>query len=241
MARAITTPRAGPPGASSETTTRRARALLTGGVAAGPVFIAVVLLQARIRDGFDLTRHAVSLLSNGHLGWIQIGSFLVTGLLTIACAVGMRGVLGRGPGGTWGPRLVGVYGAGLICAGAFRADPADGFPRGTPPGQGEVSWHGVLHMLSFGVGFLCLIAACFVVARGLAAVGQPRSAAFSRISGSVILVGVGASFATSGSSTALAALWVAVVVAWAWLAVTATRLREPTAAPNSLNSAPDRP
>jgi hypothetical protein len=225
MAQAIMKTAAGTPSASSETTTRLTRALLACGVAAGPVFIVVVLLQARIRDGFDLTRHAASLLSNGHLGWIQITSFAVTGLLTIACAVGTRRVLGRRPGGTWGPRLVGVFGAGLISAGAFRADAADGFPPGTPPGQGQVSWHGVLHMLSFGVGFLCLIAACFVVARGLVALGRSRAASFSRISGLVILAGVAASFGTAGSSTALAFLSIAVLAAWAWLAIVAERLR----------------
>ncbi len=224
MAQEIMTPAAGTPSASSETTTKLTRALLGCGVAAGPVFVAVGLAQALTRDGFDLTRHALSLLSNGHLGWIQIGNFLVTGLLTITAAVGMRRVLGRGPGGTWGPWLVGVYGTGLVCAGVFRADPADGFPPGTPAGQGAVSWHGVLHMVSFGVGFLCLIAACFVVARGLAALGQPRSAVLSRSSGLVILAGVAASFATAGSATAVAAVYVAVVVAWSWLAVMAARL-----------------
>jgi hypothetical protein len=201
-----------------------ARRLLACGVAAGPVFLAVVLLQAVIRDGFDLTRHAVSLLANGHLGWIQIASFEVTGLLTVACAVGMRRVLRHLPGGTWAPRLVGVFGAGLVSAGIFRADPADGFPPGTPDGPGAITWHGTLHMLSFGIGFLSLIAACFVVARALTALGRRGPAVYSRSSGFVILAGVIGSFATAGGATALAVLWVAVLAAWAWLAVIAARL-----------------
>jgi Protein of unknown function (DUF998) len=60
-----------------------------------------------------------------------------------------------------------VYGVGLVCAGAFRADPADGFPAGTPAGPGPVSCHGMLHLASAGVGFGGLIAACFVVAAEL--------------------------------------------------------------------------
>jgi hypothetical protein len=31
--------------------------------------------------------------------------------MSIACAVGIRRVLRGGPGGTWGPRLVGAYGS----------------------------------------------------------------------------------------------------------------------------------
>jgi Protein of unknown function (DUF998) len=200
------------------------KSLLGYGVIAGPLYFVVGLAQAATRDGFDLGRHPFSLLSNGPLGWIQIANFVLTGLMTIACALGVRRVLRRRPGGVWGPRLIGVYGTGLVSAGVFRADPADGFPRGTPAGIGDVSWHGVLHMASFGVGFLCLIAACFVVARGLAALGQRRSATYSRIGGYVILASVAASFATAGSTTALVALYLAVVVAWSWLAVTAARL-----------------
>jgi Protein of unknown function (DUF998) len=220
-----------PPAAPTAPTarTKATQVLLACGALAGPLYLAVGLGQAFTRDGFDLGRHALSLLANGPFGWIQVGNLLITGLLTIACAVGLRRVLGGGPGGTWGPRLVGVYGAGLLLAGVFRADPTDGFPPGTPAGQGQVSWHGMLHLASFGVGFVCLIAACFVVARALAALGQQQPARLSRLSGGVVLAGVAASFATAGSTTAVAAVWVAVVAAWAWLAVTATRLYSQTA------------
>jgi Protein of unknown function (DUF998) len=226
MAQQLRSP-AGTPSPTFETTataTRLTRRLLACGVVAGPLFFTVGLAQAFTRDGFDPSRHALSLLENGRLGWIQISNFVITGLLSIACAIGARRVLGRGPGGTWGPRLVAVYGTGVVGAGVFRADPADGFPRGTPAGIGEVSWHGALHMVSFGIGFLCLITACFVVARGLAALGQRRPAAFSRTSGLVILAAVAASFVAAGSGTALVAIYVAAAVGWGWLVVVAARL-----------------
>jgi hypothetical protein len=38
------------------------------------LYIAVVLIQALTRDGFDLTRHPARLLSNGDVGWVQITS-----------------------------------------------------------------------------------------------------------------------------------------------------------------------
>src|SRR6266498_3659212 len=81
------------------------RSLLGWGVVAGPLYVAVWLAQALTRDGFDLRRHPASVLSNGDLGWIQITNFLVTGLLTVAFAVGMRRTLVGGLGGIWGPRL----------------------------------------------------------------------------------------------------------------------------------------
>jgi len=230
MAQALTTLCPAARTLAAEPAARRTRALLACGMAAGPVFIGMVLFQARIRDGFDLTRHAASLLTAGPPGWIQITTFAVTGLLSIACAAGMRHVLGHRSGGT---RLVGIFGTGLLVAGAFRADPADGFPPGAPPGPGQVSWHGVLHMVGFGVGFVCLIAACFVVARALAALGRPKLAVYSRSSGFVVLAGIAGSFATTGSATALAFIWLAVVTAWSWLAVVAARLRsEPGVRPS---------
>jgi Protein of unknown function (DUF998) len=114
MSRRSATPEAEAPSGSSATTTKQARALLACGVVAGPLFLAAGLIQAFTREGFDLRRHPLSLLSLGELGWIQIANFVVTGLLCVACAVGMGRVLGPGRGGTWGPLLVGAFGVGLV-------------------------------------------------------------------------------------------------------------------------------
>ena len=152
-------------------TTAVTRSLLGYGVIAGPLYVGVSLAQALTRDGFDLTRHAWSLLANGSLGWIQIANFMLFGAMTIAFAVGLRRAL---PRQRWAPRLIGVYGGSLIAAGVFRADPALGFPVGTPDDAREVSWHGLAHFALGGVGFLCLIVACLLLARGFAADGQRR-------------------------------------------------------------------
>ena len=121
---------------------RVTKSLLGYGVIAGPIYVVAVAAQVATRDGFDPTRHAASQLANGDLGWIQIATFLVTGAMTIAAAVGVRRALGPGRQSAWASGLLGAYGAGLVAAGFFRADPSDGFPPGTPPGMGEVSWHG---------------------------------------------------------------------------------------------------
>ena len=93
---------------------------------AGPLYTIVGLIQA-------FTRHALSLLENGDLGWIEITTFLLSGLLFVAGAIGMRQVMRGSRGGTWGPILLGIYGLGLIGAGFFSADPALGFPPGSQP------------------------------------------------------------------------------------------------------------
>lgn len=173
MSRRIAPPGAGAPSGCSTTTTKGTRALLVCGVVAGPLFMAVALLQAFTREGFDLSRHPLSLLSLGSLGWIQITTFVVAGLLYVACAIGMWRVLHPGRSGTWGPALVGGFGIGLILAGIFVTDAGAGFPPGAPPGGPErISWHGILHEVGFIVASLSWTAACFVLARRFVANGQ---------------------------------------------------------------------
>jgi hypothetical membrane protein len=221
MNRRTATPVAGAPSGSSAATTKRTRALLACGVVAGPLFLAVALLQALTRDGFDLGRHPLSLLSLGESGWIQIANFVVAGLLSVAFAVGLRRVLHPGRGGTWGPLLVGAYGVGLIGGGVFIADPGAGFPPGAPAGAPEqLSWHGILHDAAHVLAFLSLIAACFVLARRFAALGQRGWATYCLATG-VALLGL---MAWPDRDTVLVQLAVAIVLGWAWMSVLAARL-----------------
>ena len=92
----------------------RLAVLLSGGLIAGPLFIGASYAQVLTRAGFDLERHAISMLSLGDLGWIQVTDFIGCGLLILALAVGIRRALHPGPAATWGPLLVGAYGVGLV-------------------------------------------------------------------------------------------------------------------------------
>jgi Protein of unknown function (DUF998) len=219
MTEKITAP-ARPPGVTVETT-KPTWALLACGVVAGPLFLAVALLQALTRDGFDLGRHPLSLLSLGELGWIQIANFVVAGLLTLAFAVGLRRVLHPGRGGTWGPLLIGAYGVGLIGGGVFLADAGAGFPPGAPAGAPEqLSWHGILHDVAHVLAFLSLIVACFVLARRFAALGQRRWAGYCVATG-VALLGL---MAWPDQDTVIVQLALAIALGWAWMSVLAARL-----------------
>lgn len=152
---------------------RDRRRLLACGLLAGPVLLGVGLAQVFTRDGFDLDRHALSQLALGPWGFVQILNFLASGVLVIAAARGLRGVLGT----VWGPRLLAGFGTGMLIAGVFVADPAFGFPVGTPDGPGPISWHGALHGVGFVVAMVSWAAAMIVLARGFAARGDRAQAA----------------------------------------------------------------
>ncbi|HEV8560192.1 MAG TPA: DUF998 domain-containing protein [Actinophytocola sp.] len=171
MSQLTVTPAASQQAATPALSHQTAR-LLTAGIVAGPLFLVVWALQAFTRDGFDPGRHPLSLLSLGDLGWIQIANFVVTGALFVACAVGLRRVLHPGPGGTWGPRLVGAVGAGLMVAGVFVTDAGAGFPAGAPAGAPEMSWHGALHDVGYVVVTLSWTTVCLVFRGRFAALGQ---------------------------------------------------------------------
>jgi hypothetical membrane protein len=202
--------------------------LLTGGVVAGPLYIVVVVLQMLTRDGFDITRHPASMLSNGDQGWIQIANFAVSGLLFVACAVGLRRVLRDvgGRGRAWGPRLIGVFGAGMVAAAVFTADPSDGFPPGTPIGPPTtMSWHAGVHFLVAAIAFLALIAACFVFARRFGLAGERGWAVFSGVTGAIFLAAWLLLFVLQGSRPVNVALALAIALALTWASLLAAHHR----------------
>ena len=211
-----------------ERSERLVPALLLGGAVAGPLYLVVGLTEAFTRPGFDIRRHDLSLLANGPLGWIHIADLVVTGLLVVAGAAGLRASLTTGRGRTWGPLLVGIFGAGLIGAGFFTADPALGFPPGTPADVHSVSWHGLMHLVSAAIGFFGLIAGCLVFARRFAAGGERVWAACSAVTGVVFLAAFAGIAVGSGNGWAVLGFWIGVVLAFAW--VTAMCLRSLTLA-----------
>jgi hypothetical protein len=211
--------------APDTTSTTLTRALLICGVVAGPLYVVVALLQVLFRDGFDLSRHPLSLLSLGDWGWIQITNFVVGGLLAIGFAIGLRRVLHPGRGDTWAPLLIGGYGLGLIAGGVFIADPALGFPPGTPDGiPDHFSWHGLLHAFAPPLASLSLIAACFVLVRRFVGLGQRGWATYSAATGVACL----ALAAWQNPQTVSIRLALLILISWAWVSALAiSRLAEP--------------
>jgi len=200
---------------------RVTRSLLGYGVLAGTVFEASVLIQGLTRHGFHIAHDDASLLANGPLGWIQVVTFLLAGAMTIAAALGVR----RAMPSRWAPRLIGIYGAGVMAGGVFRADPADGFGPGAPAGKAlHVSWHGYGHLVAGSVGFIALIAACFVVARYFSRQGQRGLAIYSRVTGVVFAAAFAGVTTGSSSSAIVLPFYAAVLAAFTWLAVVSVHL-----------------
>ncbi|TDE13999.1 DUF998 domain-containing protein [Jiangella asiatica] len=201
---------------------RSPRRLLAAGVVAGPLYVATVAAQYFVRDGYDPTRHAASVLANGEHGWVQIANFAVAALLTIAAAIGMRR---SGRAGTWTPRLVGAFGASLVGATVFVADPVEGFPAGTTAEAATtVSWHGMAHLGVGTVGFSCLAVAAIALGRRLRRNGQRAAGTYAVASGLLIVAGFVAVSGSGGASWGVAAFTAGILAGWAWLAVTCTRL-----------------
>jgi hypothetical membrane protein len=190
----------------------RRRALLAAGLVAGPLYVVISLIEVTVRDGFDPSRHPWSMLSAGSFGWVHSTNLMVSGALVVAGAAGLSQVLV----GRTAVTLLALYGAGMVCAGIFRADPGRGFPAGTPEVV-PLSWHGLLHFVLGGVGFLGLFAACQLLGRRLHREHRPQLAVFSHVTGAVFLVLFVAMAATGGAAWALLGFTGAVILASVWL------------------------
>lgn len=199
------------------------RRLLVGGAVSGPLFVTVVLVQLVLRDGFDIRRHPISLLSLGPGGWAQVVNFVLAGLLVLGLATAARRLMSGQRAGRWGPILLGLYGVGLVAGGVFVADPGLGFPAGAPTGIPEtMSWHGALHAVAPPLAFAALVAATAVWARRFAAQRRQGWAIYSWLSGGTALL-----LAVPGPGFSVRLL-LAMVVTGAWTtAVASDLLRRP--------------
>ena len=204
--------------------------LLVCAEAAGPLYVLVGVTEMLVRQGFDIRRHGLSLLANGEWGWVHSLMMVATGLLTVAGAVGMYRVLRGTAGGFWGPALVSIYGLGLVGAGFFSADPALGFPPGTPLKGNPVSSHGMMHFVCGGIGFFGLIAACLVFAWRFARAKERGWTAFSAVTGVAFFAAFfGIATLSQKSAATREAVNIlfsfAVVLAWIWVSTLAHRLK----------------
>ena len=198
------------------------RSLLGWGVVAGIFYLVIGVALGLTRPGFDFGRHALSHLMLGDFGWAQTVNLILSGLMTLAAAIGAGRAMRGSRGATAASVLVGVFGVCLVASAIFPPDPLAGFPEGATANEASLS--GLLHMVFGAIGFLSLAAAAFVVAGWLARHGATRRALYSRVSGIVVALGFVAGAAFSAGTLGVVFLWVAVVAGWAWLAVTSLNL-----------------
>ena len=194
------------------------RLALIAGAIAGPLYVGIGTLEAVLRDGFDIRIHSLCLMANGPGGWIHSTMMVVSGLLTVIGAFGVSTVQQR-TGRRSYAMIIGltVYGLGIAAAGLLRADPAEGFPIGTPAGPPVVvTASGIGHLVAGGIGFLGLIVACLACARRSARAGDRIWAVCSAVTGVYYLVAFAGIASGAGNPVINIAFTVAVAFGWAW-------------------------
>ncbi|WP_280235197.1 DUF998 domain-containing protein [Nocardia cyriacigeorgica] len=198
---------------------RATERLLLAGAAAGPLFFVSAVTQMLTREGFDLTRHPISQLATGDLGWIQILTFITAGMGALALAAGISRTITTGTGRRALPILVGIFGIGLIASGVFTMDPENGFPAGTPDGPAaQMSWHSIAHSAAAAVAFTALAIAALVLSVRCARQSMVLPAVVSAVAGLALLVPMSTEYMSIqiAINGAVAFTWTSVVALSQW-------------------------
>ena len=198
-------------------------AQLWAGAIAPVAFVVVFLVEGAIRPGYDPIRHFVSLLALTDRGGIQVANFVIGGAAIAWFGLGLRRAWAGTGRGSWVPRLVTIAGVALVWCGVFAGDPALGYPPGTPPGiPTSATWHAALHYTGVLVLLAALPTGMFIAARHGPTTPTRAWAAYSIVSGVLLLAGWIGSFVVVGPSGIVetAGLWqrIAVVAGWQWIA-----------------------
>jgi len=204
--------------------------LLRAGLVGPVLFVLVFIVDGATRPGYDPVKHFVSLLSLGEGGWLQIANFVVAGTLYGTFAVGVARTWTSGRAALAVPRALALVGVGLVVSGLFVADPALGYPPGTPDViPTSASWHGGIHYLGAALVFLGIPAAGLAAARRFAAEGRTTLATYSRAMAVLVLVGWLAPFTVAqalGDGVRIAGLLqrMSVLAGFSWVAVLAVAI-----------------
>ncbi len=125
----------------------------------GPVvFVGVFLIEGALRSGYDPVSMFVSELSLGPRGWIQITSFLVTGVLYLLFAWGLAAVFNERKTARLGWLLIALIGLGFLISGPAVMD-----PTGTPTASMTVS--GLVHSITGALVFVFMPLSAYVFLR----------------------------------------------------------------------------
>lgn len=209
------------------------RSLLYGGLLAPVAFVLGFLVEGTTRPGYSAWRHAVSQLSLGPGGPVNVALLLLGAAGVAALAIALSPAF-PGDHPRWTPRLVATASIALALLAVFPIDPGLGYPPGQPA---TPRWPGLIHGIAGTVLFAALTAAPLTLARhvrGHAAWASFRT--YSLATGLTVAVTYPATVALT--SLDQAGQWtnapaglvqrVALIVGIGWCALLAARLLKTT-------------
>lgn len=154
------------------------------GLVAPLFFIAGFSVQGIFKAGYSALRFPISSLSIGETGWMQTATFIISGLLLLLFAVGVKQQLdNRLPA-----VLFALVAVGLIASGIFSTDPVYGFPQNLPFKTKVFTTHGKLHTLFSLLVFINIPVTCFVMTRHFSRQKEAQWQYYSLITGIMMLV-----------------------------------------------------
>jgi hypothetical protein len=209
----------------------KTKALLICGAMAGPFFTIAWFLEGLARANYDPMRHPISALSIGEFGWMQVTNFFITGILTLALALGLRREQQLGAKSIWVSILIGVVAIGFLGTGFFVTDPMNGYPPGTPVLLVPPTPTGLLHLI-FSAFVLGLPITCFLLSPLFAAQGERSWAIYSRITAIMFIIMYAlaiAGFLQAEAFVNFAGLYqrISVVIGLTWMTLVSIYLLKP--------------
>ena len=140
-------------------------------------FLALTFIQGAARESYDSWHQAVSALSLGPRGWLQMANLVAFGATIAATAPAWSRILAGGRGARSYPVLIALIGASFVGAGLVPQDPAPGYdPAGLARTAPTAT--GLAHLALAGVAAACSVASLLVLAGRLA--GDPHWPGWAR-------------------------------------------------------------
>src|SRR5262245_18208023 len=159
-----------------------ARQAAWAGATASVLLVAVFVLEDLLSPSFNWLSTAVSEHSFGPHGWIQISTFVVTGLLLLAFAGGVAREFGRDRS-RLGGRFLAILAWCILLSGPFVADPAP-----VAVYSRDATWHDSLHGILGAIAFTLMPASCLVFYRRFRKDARWRALATWTLAARVVIV-----------------------------------------------------
>lgn len=190
------------------------------------LFLVITTIQGMLREDYDAWHQAVSALSLGPRGWVQMVNLAAFGVVVTSTAPVWRRILADGTGAISYPALTALLGASFIAIAFLPQDPAPGYDPDGLALQAPTTV-GMLHLGIAGVAALCSVACLFIMAARLAGDRHWLGwAAYTRVMALLIIVCVAVYGVWSTRASGLAGTFerLAIVIPLVWTGTFLRRL-----------------